>query len=165
MYAPNLDSWTNIEVVSDMCVLSSSQPAVSVDQFFDFHVVWHDSTPHGGSGSDYDVMYRILDGTSRTWSQELVVSTENDDNSYYSVVRTDTTGTLHIIWQDAMDFLVSGTDYDVFYRKLSGPIDETTQPGIFLTLDVGEIIFLAAIIGGFQIILAVITYLLLRKRK
>ena len=165
MYAPNLDAWTNIEVVSDMCVLSSSQPAVTVDKFGDVHVVWHDSTPHGGSGSDYDVMYRILDGTSRTWFQELVVSTENDDNSYYSVVRTDTAGTVHIIWQDAMDFLGSGTDYDVFYRKLSGPIDETTQPGIFQALDIGEIIILAAIFGGFQIILAVITYLLLRKRK
>ncbi|MCE7746803.1 MAG: hypothetical protein GPJ51_00270 [Candidatus Heimdallarchaeota archaeon] len=146
-------------------VLSSSQPAVSVDQFCDVHVVWHDSTPHGGSGSDYDVMYRILDGTSRTWSQELVVSTENDDNSYYSVVRTDTTGTVHIIWQDAMDFLGSCTEYDVFYRKLSGSITETTQTGIFQTMDIGEIIILAAIVGGFQIILTVITYLLLRKRK
>ncbi len=165
MYSPNLDTWTNIEVVSDMCILSSSRPSLTVDRFGDVHCVWQDSSPHGSSGSDYDVMYRIKDGTSRTWSQELVVSTENDDNSYNPIVKTDTAGAVHIIWQDAMDFLGSGSDYDVFYRKLSGPITETTQPGIFQTLDIGEIIILVAILGGFQIILAVITYLLLRKRK
>ncbi len=163
-FNPELDAWYNFEFVSDECVSSSSRPDVTVDVYGDIVVVWHDSTPYGGSNSDADIMLRIKDSETQTWSQELVVSTDNDDNSYYPEVATDINGFIHIIWQDAMDYLGSGTDYDVFYRKFFGSIEDL-QSGIFQNLDIGEIIILVGILGGFQIILAVIIYFALKKKK
>ncbi len=165
-FNPNLESWSNIEAVSDMCILSSSRPDVTVDIYGEVHVVWQDSTPYGGSNSDYDIMYRIKDSSSQTWSQEYVVSTDNDDNSYYAEIQTDEYGYAHIVWQDAMDYLDSGSDYDIFYRKFSGQISgEENDTGIFQNIEFGEIIILAGIVGGFQIILAIITFLALRRKK
>ena len=97
------------------------------------------------------------------------MSTDNDDNSYYAEIQTDQYGYAHIVWQDAMDYLDSGSDYDIFYRKFSGQIDgevtNTSGTGIFQNLEYGEIIILAGIVGGFQIILAIITFLALRRKK
>lgn len=98
--------------------------------------------------------------------QEFVVSVDNDDNSYYPEIAADPNGFIHIVWQDAMDYLGSGTEYDIFYRKFSGTIEVTeTESGLFQNLDVGEIIILVSILGGFQIILAVITYFALKRKK
>jgi len=163
-YDSELHYWTSFEVITDMCVLTSSNPDITADVFGDIHVIWHDSTPYGGSNSDADIMYRIKDSSTQTWSQEMVVSVDNDDNSYYPEIATDSNGFIHIIWQDAMDYLGCGSEYDVFYRKFSGTVVDT-EAGLFKNLDFGEIIILAGILGGFQIILAVITYFALRKKK
>ncbi len=164
MYAPILESWTNIELVSEMCDDDSGKPDITIDKFGDLHIAWHDPTPYGSSGSDWDILYRIKEGVTGTWSQTFVVSTDNDGNSFSSKVITDSAGYVNFIWQDDMEYLGDNYDYDMFYRKLSGPIEEA-QTGIFQTLDIGEIIVLAAIVGGFQVLLVVITYLLLRRRK
>jgi len=82
MYAPNLDSWTTPYLVSSMCNLDSSYPYIAVDKFGDIHIVWRDLTPIGASGSDTDILYRIFDSSSLTWSQALVVSTDSTTTVY-----------------------------------------------------------------------------------
>lgn len=67
-----MHTWTTFEVVTDMCVLASNRPDVAVDVFGDIHVVWHDTTPYGGSNSDADIIYRIRDSSTQTWSKNLL---------------------------------------------------------------------------------------------
>lgn len=167
IYAPNLNSWTSNLVLSSASLLDSHNPWIAIDCFGDVHVVWSDATPIGSSGSDTDIIYKILDSDSLTWSQDLVVSTECNDDSAKPAIITDSTGYTHVFWEDRTDILGAGGEGDVFYTRLFGTItEETDEPtGLFQNLNVGEIIIFAAIVGGFQIILALITYVLLRKRK
>jgi len=254
LYDPNLSTWLEPEVVSQVSTMSSSQATINIDVEGDIHILWHDTVPYGGCGSDYDVLYIRKDSSTNTWSSTSVVSAESNGNSLYPEFKTDEFGYLHAIWVDNMDYLGAGTDLDIFYKKYVGPpgkpilssiipnpsplgnitlewndvigaeeysiynsssyitdiselvpitisensfVDSITIPGVyyyaivasnewgdsdlsnvesveilvstdppgfFQSLRLGEIVVLAAILGGFQLILTIITYTLLKSR-
>lgn len=120
-YDPNLSTWLEPEVVSKVSTMSSSQATINVDVKGDIHILWHDTVPYGGSGSDYDVLYINKDLSTNTWSSTAVVSSDNTGDSYYPELKTDEFGYLHVIWVDNMDYMSAGTDTDIFYKKFVGP--------------------------------------------
>ncbi len=121
LYDPNLASWLDPEVVSQVSTMSSSYPSINVDVKGDIHIVWHDITPYGGSGSDYDVLYISKDTTTNIWSSTSVVSSESNGGSRYPEIFTDSLGYIHVVWRDDMDYQSAGTDTDIFYKKFVGP--------------------------------------------
>jgi len=121
LFDPNLSTWLEPEVVSEVSTMSSSQATINIDLEGDVHILWHDTVPYGGSGSDYDVFYISKDISTNTWSSTSVVSAESNGDSLYPEFKTDKFGYLHAIWVDNMDYLGAGTDLDIFYKKYVGP--------------------------------------------
>jgi len=51
------------------------------------------------------------------WSNKELVSSESNQESYRGIIKVDDEGTVHVAWKDHTDFLDSGDDWDIFYKK------------------------------------------------
>ena len=51
-----------------------------------------------------------------------VVSTESTDDSKFPSLAVDPDGNIHVAWHDDTDYGGSGTDFDVFYKRLDAVI-------------------------------------------
>jgi ribosomal protein L31 len=110
-------SWTTTEVVSTESTLQSSVPSLAVDTVGNVHIAWPDLTVYAGSGIDRDIFYKRWDTFASLWTTTEVVSTESTGNSGNPSLAVDATGNVHIAWRDWTDYLSSGTDIDVFYKR------------------------------------------------
>ena len=108
--------WTNTEVVSTESTKSAYRAVLDVDQNGTVHIAWKDNTNYGGSGSDWDIFYKMKprDGN---WTTTEVVSTESTEDSDCLFLDVDQSGTVHIVWKDKTNFSNSGPDNDIFYKK------------------------------------------------
>jgi len=62
-----------------------------------------------------------LGGSSLShWTATKVVSTESTDDSWSPSLGVGPDGTAHIAWVDKTDYCGSGSDADIFYKKLIG---------------------------------------------
>ena len=113
------DTWTTTEVVSTESSSNSYDPSIVVDCAGNVHVAWMDSTDYNGSGGDLDIFYKRWNVTSSTWTTTEVVSTESTGNSWTPSIVVDGAGNAHVTWYDFTDYGGSGTDGDIFYRKLA----------------------------------------------
>ena len=116
-------TWTTTEVISTESTSTSSYPMIMVDDAKNAHVVWHDQTDYGGSGTDADIFYKRWNATSSTWTTTEVVSTESTDASVSPTIAVDGAGNTHVAWEDAMNYDGSGTDWDIFYKRMN-PLPE-----------------------------------------
>ncbi len=49
--------------------------------------------------------------------------TESIDDSLFPSLAVDSAGNVHIAWADTTDYAGAGTDYDIFYKRLtSSPV-------------------------------------------
>ncbi|UCD13114.1 MAG: hypothetical protein JSW60_06020 [Thermoplasmatales archaeon] len=108
-------SWTPAEVISIESTENSWNPCLAVDSTGAVHVTWEDLTNIAGSGLDWDIFYRYKE-SSGNWSTIETVSTESTLDSWFSSLAVDSTGTIHVAWQDFTDFGGSGIDSDIFYK-------------------------------------------------
>ena len=125
MYASNSGSgWTNATVISDDGTNwndgNSLESAIAVDSSGTIHVIWYDGTD-GAWGTDYEIMYASNSGSG--WTNATVISDDgtnwNDGNSEYPDIAVDSSGTIHVIWEDTTDG-AWGTDYEIMYASNSG---------------------------------------------
>jgi ribosomal protein L31 len=109
-------SWSKTEVVSTESVGDCNCLDLEVESDGTVHIAWKDDSDIYGSGDDFDVLYKKKSPNS-SWSDTEIVSTEsfNDSNCPYILVDVD--GVVHVVWSDGTDYLNSGSDFDVFYRK------------------------------------------------
>ncbi|MHA2255791.1 MAG: hypothetical protein ACXAAM_06955 [Candidatus Heimdallarchaeaceae archaeon] len=120
--------WSSLEILSDTSTLSSYVPDIAIDSEDNIHVVWYDTTVLLGSGGDQDVFYRVLKSTTKSWSAIELVSSESTSTSASPVLATDSDGNVHVAWYDWTDYLGSGTDRDLFYKKkTAGGMWTTTE--------------------------------------
>jgi len=114
-------SWSNATVISDDGTLwnidSSGYPSIAVDGAGNVHVVWQDYT-NGEWGTDTEIMY--ANRTATGWSNATVISDDstlwNNDGSYYPSIAVDSTGNVHVVWQDHTDG-EWGTDTEIMYAN------------------------------------------------
>ena len=111
--------WTTAEVVSTESTGHSYSPTIVVDGAGNVYVAWTDFTDYSGSGTDLDIFYKHWNVTSSTWTTTEVVSTESTDNSDDPMIAVDGAGNLHVTWRDKTNYSSSGTDYDIFYKRLN----------------------------------------------
>ncbi|MCE7748228.1 MAG: hypothetical protein GPJ51_07515 [Candidatus Heimdallarchaeota archaeon] len=57
-------SWTITEVVSTESTIDSYNPSLAVDSADNLHIAWYDHTNYAGSGSDWDIFYKLFAGPS-----------------------------------------------------------------------------------------------------
>jgi hypothetical protein len=110
-------TWTTTEIVSTESTSESNQPFIALDLAGNLHVAWNDFTDYGGAGSDWDVFYKRWDDSLSTWTVTEIISTEGAGVSYWPSLDVDTSGNVHISWQDTIDHAGSGSDGDIFYRR------------------------------------------------
>ncbi len=115
-------SWTLTEVVSTTSTMNSEYPSLAVDLKGDIHITWQDMTNYAGSGGDNDIFYRRCDYSFSSWDQVEVISSESVSLSFYPSLAIDTDDNVHIAWDDITNYNgAGGSDYDIFYKVLSGP--------------------------------------------
>jgi len=73
------------------------------------------SNNHAGSSNQIESEY--FDISNWWWDEMQVLSDESTAHSYQPRPAIDTEGNIHLVWHDATDILVSGSDYDIFYKK------------------------------------------------
>jgi len=108
--------WTTTEVVSTESTSVSFGPSLAVDTYGNVHITWYDGTDYAGSGSDIDIFYKYWDAATESWNATEVVSTESTGESFTPSLAVDTSGNVHIAWEDYTDYTGSGTDLDIFYK-------------------------------------------------
>ena len=110
-------TWASTDVVSTESDASSNIPSIVVDLLGNVHVTWEDNTDYGGT--DKDIFYKYYDCLAEMWSTTEVVSTESSETSTYPSIGVDSLRNIHITWCDYTDYLGSGTDADIFYKRFN----------------------------------------------
>ncbi len=108
--------WNPTEVISTESTDYSYRPSLAVDYLGNVHVAWYDHSNYGGSGTDDDIFYKRWNASTSSWTTTEVVSTESSDVSWFSSLAVDSTGTIHVAWEDSTDYDGSGGDSDIFYK-------------------------------------------------
>ncbi|MHA2309114.1 MAG: hypothetical protein ACXABJ_07545 [Candidatus Heimdallarchaeaceae archaeon] len=113
----HLSSWTGIAVVSSDSNETSWYPSIAVDAADNVHIAWLDATNFSYSGTDTDIFYNSWDSALLSWKGTEVVSPESDSFSLYPSLAVDSSGIVHVAWEDQSDYQFSGTDKDIFYKQ------------------------------------------------
>ncbi|MCY3414731.1 MAG: hypothetical protein INQ03_23985 [Candidatus Heimdallarchaeota archaeon] len=79
------------------------------------YIVWQEGN-FLSSGSDQDIFYRELNGTTYLYSDYELVSDGLAGSSQYPVVAYHD-GQVYVAWSDASDYHDSGTESDIFFRS------------------------------------------------
>jgi len=124
-------TWSITEVVSTESTKTSLDPFIDVDSQGYVHIAWEDYTDYAGAGSDRDVFYKYRDVKSKIWENTYVISTIETDIDFHPVVRVDTKGHVHFVWQNFDD---------IFYRKFipapEAPVLSSILPDLSTTGDI-----------------------------
>ncbi len=118
----SISSWTTTEVVSTESTGASQGSSLVTDSAGNVHITWHDSTNYAGSGGDSDIFYKRWDSSNYSWSITRVMSIENTDGSTFPSLAVDSTDYVYLAWDDVTNYNGSGTDSDIFYKYLEGPL-------------------------------------------
>ena len=125
--------WTTTEVVSTESVANSWYPSLAVDTLGNVHIAWNEQTDYAGSGSDWDIFYKRWDASTSLWTTTEVVSTESTSHSYNPSLAVDTSGNVHIAWEDMSIYAGAGSDYDIFYKRWNAATSSWTTTEVVST--------------------------------
>ncbi|MFW9851557.1 MAG: hypothetical protein ACFFDS_01295 [Candidatus Thorarchaeota archaeon] len=114
-------SWSTTEVVSTESSENSLFPEICIDPCDNIHVVWRDTTDYLNCGTDQDIFYKHWNTVDKFWSTTEVVSTESNLAAKKPTISVYQTNEIHITWYDPTGYAGSGSDEDIFYRKLTSP--------------------------------------------
>ncbi|GAH95100.1 unnamed protein product, partial [marine sediment metagenome] len=68
-------------------------------------------------GTDEDIFYKNWSASTSSWITTEVVSTESTSRSSFPSLAVDSTGTIHIAWDDNTVYAGAGADRDIFYKQ------------------------------------------------
>ena len=117
--------WTTTEVISGMSNRDSMYPTLVADSKRNIHIVWGDKANYDGSGIDMDIIYKRWDSSNLLWTDAEVVSVESTDDAGGQRITVDSSDNLHVSWIDFADYLGSGLDKDIYYKRT---IDTPSAP-------------------------------------
>jgi len=119
-------NWTDTEIVSSESSGNSNCLSLFVEDNGIVHVGWKDQTDILDSGDDWDIFYKKKP-VNGNWTDTEIVSTESSGVSNCPFLIVDDLGIIHFVWPDESDFMSSGLDIDIFYKKklLDGNWTET----------------------------------------
>jgi hypothetical protein len=107
----NTTQWGSIELVSNVSIGDSCNPAIAVDKEGNAHIVWDDDIDDG------DIFYRCLNATTGLWAEMEVVSTESTAPSVNPAIAVDEIGNIHVAWADFTNYGGAGLyPPHIFYK-------------------------------------------------
>ena len=120
------EEWSEVptEIASIENNFLAIHPSIAIDNNDNIHVAWSDFTNYSGNiqsddRTDLDIVYRNR-SQQGVWGDIEVVSTESNKISWDSDIVADSTGIIYIAWSDSSDYLSSGTDEDIFFKRNIG---------------------------------------------
>ncbi|NVM55244.1 MAG: Ig-like domain-containing protein, partial [Candidatus Helarchaeota archaeon] len=128
-----LDTWTTTEVVSTESTDDSGDPTIAVDGSGNIHIVWHENSSYGNSGTDYDTFCKHFNASTGTWTITEVVTKESTNHALWPSIATDGAGHLHVVWRDYSNYNGAGTDLDTFYKCWNATTGTWTPPEVVST--------------------------------
>lgn len=130
--------WSAIEIVSTESEYYSFEPEIVSDPSGNIHMIWEEWDEIADSGSDVDIFYKILDASTNVWSAAELVSTESTTSSFDPAIISDPMGNIHVVWEDITEYGGSGTDRDIFYKKLDTSTNVWSTTEIISTESTGN---------------------------
>jgi len=85
---------------------TSASPAIVAGSSGKLHVVWQDNTP-----GNYEIYYKKSTDEGATWSTNKRL-TYNSGGSRFPTIGVDSSGTLHVVWQDD-----TPGNFEIYYKK------------------------------------------------
>ncbi|MFQ5910638.1 MAG: CARDB domain-containing protein [Thermoplasmata archaeon] len=115
-------TWNNRDLITDDNLNNTNQsffPDVEADLTGNVHVVWVDGSDLAGSGTDYDIFWKMWNASSETWESRVLVTDDVNDTVESSEPRlaADLFGNVHLIWRGNSAL---GPDPGLQYRKWNG---------------------------------------------
>jgi hypothetical protein len=107
-------AWNTTAYVSTESTGNSNCPSLAIDGLGNIHVAWHDATDDDGQG-DSDIYYKFWNATSGAWNTTAYVSTESTGDSNIPSLAVDSSGNVHIAWEDFTNHDGEG-DWDIYYK-------------------------------------------------
>ena len=100
------NKWNLIETISDFKEASSWDPTVLVDDNFNAHIVWRDSSNYSGEGYEPNLLYRYKNTTLGTWQSIEILTLETNSSMRYSPTITfDSDYNIAVAWIDEGEVL------------------------------------------------------------
>jgi hypothetical protein len=99
------DTWTATKRIT-WTSGTSWLPAIALDPSGDLHVVWQDFTP-----GKAEIYYKKSTDGGDTWSTTQRITWTSDD-SYRPAMAVDSSGNLHVVWQDE-----TPGNTEIYYKK------------------------------------------------
>ncbi|NVM29837.1 MAG: right-handed parallel beta-helix repeat-containing protein, partial [Candidatus Helarchaeota archaeon] len=117
-------SGPNPFVISDYAASQSSYyPEIATDNASNIYVVWQQYGNQHGTDFNDDIVLRVWNASSGTWSVKELVSAILSFDSYWPEVAVDPTGAICVAW---WEYIVAGDD-DIFFKKtITTPPPPTT---------------------------------------
>jgi hypothetical protein len=100
------DTWTTTQRLSWTSGGSAGSAIAVAPTEGGLHVVWHDNTP-----GNYEIYYRGSTDGGTSWKASRRLTWTSDD-SYSPAIATDSSGTVHVVWQDR-----TPGNYEFYYKK------------------------------------------------
>ena len=118
-YNSSSSSWSSLNLISIESTAFAYKPQIVADSLSgDIHFVWYDYTNILYSGTDGDIFYRSWNVYDSTLSDLQLVNPFSTLNAYNPQIVLDSEHNIHVVWGDYTDYLDSGINLDLFYRKL-----------------------------------------------
>ncbi len=124
IYNSTSSSWLSTQLVSSGSFDTSTDAEISVDSHSgDVHIIWEEFDALHGSDIDCDIFYRNWNIYSSLFSDLELVSTGSIMDSLNPDIGLSQNGDLYVVWEDQTEYLESGTDKDVFYKKYDSSLN------------------------------------------
>lgn len=91
-------SWGSIEAITGETNDEAWSIAITSDVSNNIHVVW--SEQDSGYGSDWDIFHKRWEVSSSSWVNAEIVSSGSSDASWTPAIATNSSGDVHIVWQE-----------------------------------------------------------------
>ncbi len=139
MWSVSSGNWDIADFLTNETFAYFNLPRIAGDPFGNIHFV---------ATTGAYVFYMEWNGTTRAWSAPSTMSAPGA-NAQWGRLSVDGGGNVHVAWHDDTDILGSGTDWDIYYRRLDwltgswGPVqlvtsDNVNNTGISTYSDVGS---------------------------
>ena len=100
------NKWNPIETISDFNKAGSSKPRILVDNNFNAHIVWCDSSNYSGDGFEPNLLYRCKNATHGTWqSIEILTLETNSSMRCNPTITFDSDYNIAVAWIDESEVL------------------------------------------------------------
>lgn len=112
MWNISTSSWTTSSDLSIGIDYDALNPSIDSDSLGNVFTSWAGNA----DSSQWDIYCRKKDGSSGNWLAHEIISTETTDYLKNPSLCIDNLDNILLAWEDSSNYLLCGTDFDIFYK-------------------------------------------------